>query len=77
MKKFIKILLYINLAIFLYGIYLQYIAHSILYQKVMGFGVLFLVFILLPIFLWYRYKDKKIEDFQFRKPPSKKDPKDQ
>jgi len=69
MKNLIKILFFINLIIFFLGIYLQYIAHNPIYSKIMGLGVLLLVFILLPLFLWYRYKDKKIEDFQFRKPP--------
>ncbi len=73
MKKIIQILVLINLGIFFYGAYLQYVVHNPIYKKIMGSGVLLLVFILLPIFLWYRYKDKKIEDFQFKKGPQKKD----
>jgi hypothetical protein len=72
MKKLIQILFFFNLAIFFYGAYLQYVAKNPIYSKVMGSGVLFLVFILLPLFLWYRYKDKKIEDFQFNKNTNKK-----
>ncbi len=71
MKKLIRLLFYFNLALFFYGAYLQYVAHNPAYAKVMGSGVLFLVFVLLPLFLWYRYKDKKIEDFQFKKPEKK------
>ncbi len=71
MKKIIQILFFFNLGLFLYGAYLQYIAHNPVYAKVMGSGVLFLVFVLLPLFLWYRYKYKKIEDFQFKKPGKK------
>ncbi len=32
----------------------------------MGFGVLFMVFVLLPLFLYDRYKDKNIEDYRFK-----------
>jgi len=67
MKTIIKILFFFNLALFFYGGYLQYIAEDPGYQKIMGSGVLLLVFVLLPLFLWYRYKDKKLEDYQFKR----------
>ncbi len=67
MKRLLQILLFINLVIYAYGFYLQFVTNDDNFNKVVGTGVLFMVFILLPIFLWHRYKDKKIEDFQFKK----------
>ncbi len=72
MKRLLQLLLLINLGVFAYGLYLQYIAHNQFYAKVMGGGVLFMVFILMPLFLYYRYKDKSLEDYRFKgfKPPA-------
>ena len=66
MKRLLQVLLLLNLIAFAYGLYLQYIAHNKIYVKVMGFGVLFMVFVLLPLFLYHRYKDKTIEDYRFK-----------
>ncbi len=66
MKRFLQILLIVNLVWFGYGLYLQYITHNKLYSKVMGFGVLLMVFVLMPLFLYHRYKDKSIEDYRFK-----------
>lgn len=66
MKILIKIILFINLGIFAYGLYLQYYLKHDFYQKIMGIGVLIMVFILMPLFLYYRYKDKSIDDYKFK-----------
>jgi len=66
MKRLIQIILLLNLSVFFYGLYLQYIVRNPLYTKVMGSGVLLLVFVLMPLFLYYRYKDKSIEDYRFK-----------
>jgi len=66
MKKIIQLLLLIILSLFSYGLYLQYYKHDILYEKIMGIGVLLLVLLLLPLFIYYRYKDKNLEDFRFK-----------
>ena len=66
MKRLIQFLLLINLGLFIYGLYLQYLTHNPLYQKIMGFGVLLLVFVLMPLFIYYRYKDKSLEDYRFK-----------
>jgi CHASE3 domain sensor protein len=36
---------------------------SIYSKKILGFGVLILFFIVFPLFSYYRWKDKKIEDY--------------
>ncbi len=66
LKRLIQVIFVINLGIFFYGLYLQYYLQSKNYDKIMGIGVLVLVFILMPLFLYYRYKDKSIEDYRFK-----------
>ena len=66
MKRLIQVIFFINLGLFIYGLFLQYFAHNPLYQKIMGFGVLLLVFVLMPLFIYYRYKDKSLEDYRFK-----------
>jgi len=36
-------------------------------QKLIGFGILTLFFIVIPLFSWYRWKDKKIKDYLLNK----------
>ena len=36
---------------------------SIHSEKLIGFGIVILFFIVFPIFSYYRWKDKKIEDY--------------
>lgn len=36
-------------------------------QKLIGFGVLGLFFVVFPLFSWYRWKDKKVEDYMLTK----------
>ena len=67
MKRLIQLILFIDLLLFGYGIYLQnFKPESVYHDKIMGFGVLILVFLLMPLFIYYRYKDKSIEDYQFK-----------
>jgi membrane protein YdbS with pleckstrin-like domain len=66
MKQIIQLILFIVLAIIGYGLYLQYFTESENYQKYVGSGVLLMVFVLMPLFLYHRYKDKNIEDYRFK-----------
>ena len=36
-------------------------------QKLIGFGVVVLFFIVFPLFSYYRWKDKKVEDYMITK----------
>ena len=36
-------------------------------EKLIGFGIVILFFIVFPIFSYYRWKDKKIEDYYLNK----------
>jgi len=36
-------------------------------EKLIGFGVILLFFIVFPLFSYYRWKDKKVEDYMITK----------
>ncbi|OGS73705.1 MAG: hypothetical protein A3F91_14970 [Flavobacteria bacterium RIFCSPLOWO2_12_FULL_35_11] len=36
-------------------------------EIVIGLGVLMVAFVLMPLFIYYRYKNKKLSDFTFEK----------
>ena len=36
-------------------------------QKMIGFGVVGLFIVVFPLFSWYRWKDKKVEDYMLTK----------
>ena len=62
MKSLLKILFVIFLVWMCVGAYLIHTEHEKA-QIVMGLGVLFLSFILMPIFIYYRYKDGKYKKY--------------
>lgn len=62
MKTTIKILFVIFLIWMVLGFYFLKIEHEKA-EVVMGLGVLFLSFILMPIFIYYRYKDGKYKKY--------------
>ncbi|MCH2034217.1 MAG: hypothetical protein MK202_11970 [Tenacibaculum sp.] len=62
MKTLIKILFVIFLIWMATGIYLLNIQHEKA-QIIMGLGVLYMSFILMPIFIYHRYKDGKYKKY--------------
>jgi len=62
MKIVIRILLVLTVLNFGVGFYLQLQEHP-KGDMVVGIGVLFMGFILLPLFLYHSYKGKKITDY--------------
>ena len=62
MKTFLKILFIFFLVWMATGIYLLNIEHEKA-QIVMGLGVMYMSFILMPIFIYYRYKDGKYKKY--------------
>lgn len=63
----------IILAILVFGsIALGFIWESAYSQKLIGFGVLGLFFVLFPLFSWHRWKGKKVEDYMLTKENLKK-----
>ena len=64
---FISIL--ISLAI---GIYLKNSVDAIMGERIIGFTVLTGAFIYLPLFLYHRWKDKRLQDYTFSEENLKK-----
>jgi hypothetical protein len=62
MKLALKILFIIFILWMLLGGYLEYINHS-KGPIVMGLGVMYLSFIFMPIFIYWRYKDGKYKKY--------------
>ena len=63
MKTLLKILFIIFIVWMCVGIYLLQTEHSKA-QIVMGLGVFYLSFLLMPIFIYHRYKDGKYKKYQ-------------
>ncbi|MBC8455270.1 MAG: hypothetical protein H8D66_00755 [Flavobacteriales bacterium] len=59
MKIFIYVLFTISLILIISG----YIIEDINSEKFIGGGTLLLFFIVIPLFLYYRWKNKKLKDF--------------
>ena len=62
-KIFIKILSIFLFGGILFGIYYREIIETSIGDKIIGFFVIFGAFIFMPLFLIYRLKGKKFEDY--------------
>ncbi|MCF2874937.1 MULTISPECIES: hypothetical protein [Tenacibaculum] len=71
MKTLLKILFVIFLLWMIAGVYLLNTEHPKA-QVVMGLGVLFMSFILMPLFIYYRYKDGKYKKYIINNNQNKK-----
>ncbi|CAL2081576.1 hypothetical protein [Tenacibaculum sp. 190524A05c] len=71
MKTLLKILFVIFLIWMITGIYLLNTQHEKA-QIVMGLGVLYMSFILMPTFIYYRYKDGKYKKYIIQNDKDKK-----
>ena len=63
MKTLLKVLFVIFIVWLSVGIYLLKTAHPKA-EIVMGLGVFYLSFLLMPIFIYHRYKDGKYKKYQ-------------
>jgi len=71
MKTLLKILFVIFLLWMIVGAYLLNSEHP-KGQVVMGLGVLYMSFVLMPIFIYYRYKDGKYKKYIINSDKNKK-----
>ncbi len=62
MKLLLKILFFIFIGALVAGLYLQYIDDPF-HKIVIGVDILFLSFILMPLFIYYRYKKGKYKKY--------------
>lgn len=67
MKLVLKILFFAVLSGIIYGLYLIRVQH-VLGEKIVGVSVLVLCFVLMPLFIYHRYKGKDLSRYQFRNP---------
>lgn len=66
MKSIIIFLLVIILGTLSYGFYIKDDLNS-QGEIIIGISVLAIAFVLMPLFIYHRYKDKNIKDFTFEK----------
>lgn len=66
MKSIIIFLLVIILGTLSYGFYIKDDLNS-QGELIIGISVLAIAFVLMPLFIYHRYKDKNIKDFTFEK----------
>jgi len=65
MKKLLIILFIIILSVLGYGFYLKNIGGDNA-ELIIGIGVVLTAFVLMPLFIYHRYKDKDLKNFQFK-----------
>jgi hypothetical protein len=65
MKNVIRILLFIIVGLISYGYYIKE-TDGPDGDKWIGVGILLSALVLMPIFLWHRYKNKNLEDYMFK-----------
>ena len=74
MKTVLRLLLLMVIGLIAYGYYLNDAAAGT-GEKFIGFGVLLFAFILMPLFIYQRYKNKDLRNYSlkdFANPPDKK-----
>lgn len=74
MKIVLRLLLIAVLILIGFGYYLN-LEESGIGEKFIGFGVVLFAFILMPMFIYYRYKEKDLRNYSFKdfaNPPDKK-----
>ncbi len=79
MKKLLIFLLVAELVLASVAIYFQYILHREGYEKFWGFFTLLMFLVIMPLFLWWRYKDRDLSSWhmqskQKKNPPRREDP---
>lgn len=62
MKIFIRVLVFIVLGMLSIGFYMQY-KEMPQAEKIIGIDVLLIVLVLLPAFLYHRYRNKNLQDY--------------
>ncbi|WP_299105485.1 hypothetical protein [uncultured Tenacibaculum sp.] len=72
MKTVLKVLFIIFLVWMIIGAYLLNTLHPKA-QVVMGLGVLYMAFILMPLFIYHRYKDGKYKKYIINNNENKKE----
>ena len=75
MKTVLRILLVIVVGFIVFGYALNYLNDGE-GEKFIGIGILMLTFILMPLFIYHRYKNKDLSQYTFKKHHEKKNEND-
>ncbi|MEL4307200.1 hypothetical protein [Joostella sp. CR20] len=67
MKRAVQFVFFIILIAFVVGYYFKWQDNNLLGDRIIGLGVLAFSFILIPLFLFSRSKNKKITDYMLTK----------
>ncbi|MCA0932805.1 hypothetical protein LCM02_10115 [Lutimonas saemankumensis] len=65
MKLALRILLFLTISLIGYGYYLNY-ENSGHGEKFIGIGVLILAFVLMPLFIYHRYRNKDLKNYSIK-----------
>ncbi|UCE93794.1 MAG: hypothetical protein JSV73_00430 [Flavobacteriaceae bacterium] len=65
MKLVLRLILFLTIALIGYGYYLNY-ENSGQGEKFIGIGVLILAFVLMPLFIYHRYKNKDLKNYSIK-----------
>lgn len=76
MKIVLKIVLAITIGFVAFGYYTNY-QNTGEGEKFIGIGVLIFAFILMPLFVYHRYKNKDLSKYAFRNSMQNKEPKEE
>lgn len=74
MKIVLRLILLLALGLIAYGYYINSSANGS-GEKFIGIGVVVFAFILMPLFIYHRYKNKDLRNYSFKdfaNPPDKK-----
>ena len=75
MRNFLWLLVISMLISLVSGIYFKNSVDAIIGERIIGFTVLTGAFIYLPLFLYHRWKDKRLQDYTFSEENLKKNEK--
>lgn len=65
MKTALKVILFVCIALIATGSYLN-LESSGQGEKLIGIGALIFAFVLMPLFIYYRYKNKDLSNYSFK-----------
>lgn len=65
MKYFLQLITFLIIGLISYGFYKNNETFES-GDKFIGFGILIFAFVLMPLFIYHRFKNKKLEDYMFK-----------
>lgn len=72
MKRLIIILFFVLVLTMATGFYFRYVEEYAIGDHFIGFTILAAIFLLMPLFLYHRWKDRKVKDYMLTEDNIKK-----